>query len=69
MNVEIKSHFFKVSENQLNEFKREQEEFHFSGKSQIVKRYLTCETCGATEETENCSRTIYTKLEVSDENK
>ena len=51
-------HFFKVGEEQLSELNQKKEELHFSGKAQIVKQFLVCEICGATEETETCSRTI-----------
>ena len=51
-------HFFKVGEEQLSELNQKKEELHFSGKPQIVKQLLVCEICGATEETETCSRTI-----------
>jgi len=58
-----KQHFFKVSEEQLTEFNQEQQRARFSVKPQLVKVYLRCEICGATEETENCSRTITQTVE------
>lgn len=51
-------HFFKVSGEQLSKLIQKERDLHFSGKQQIAKPFLVCEICGATEETEICSRTI-----------